>query len=471
MLLVGQPLTTGLANHHPVGLGYIAESLRRHDIQYKVVDMALGYSSDYLLYEIQMFQPDLIGISMLTAGYKSTYNLLDRIKIDFSEIPIVAGGPHVSSVRERALTDCTSIDYGVVLEGDETIIELCEGKDLRQIKGLMYRDNDTTCYNGDRDFIIDLDRIHFPTCHGFRLDKYLRREIPIATSRGCPYSCIFCAVHTTIGRKFRFRSPKNVVEELTYWYMRGYRKIWIQDDNFTLLPERAWQICDLIERNQLKGLSLALPNGIRADRTDRNLLKRMREVGFDALAIGVESGSERVLERIKKGEKLNELERAIKDACDLGYDVCLFFILGHPSETWQDIQASFELALKYPIDRVFFYNLIPFPGTELYEWVDSNNYFLKKPSDYLNNTSTYLNDPCFETSELSAKERKKAFAKAIEVSRKVDYNRIKHRLKRFGKIAQWTGAAVYTSNWFQVLYRNNSLFFNSVLKLRRFFKT
>lgn len=471
VFLVGQPIGADdlpIAYHPPVGLGYIAESLNQHGIDYRVVDMAARFSDNYLIREVRRFQPDLIGISMLTAGYRRAYKLLERIKDIFPHIPIAAGGPYVSSLGERALADCSSIDYGVVLEGDETIIELCNGMAPEDIKGLIWRNDESICRNGDREFIIDLDRIAFPTYKWFRLDRYARKTIAIATSRGCPYSCIFCSVHTTMGRKFRSRSAQNVVEELKYWYKQGYRDIWIQDDNFALVPERVREICALIENGRLEGLRLALPNGLRADKVDRDLLKRMKEVNFVALAIGVESGSEKVLERIKKGEDLHTIESAISSACELGFDVSLFFIIGHPSERWEDVEASFAVALKYPIDRVFFYNLVPFPGTELYEWIDSNNYFLKNPSDYLNNPPASRDDPCFETPDLTYNERRKAFAQALEVARKVDSNRIRRRLSKYDVFIQWLGSKVYISGWFQRFYRYNPVFYNMVYKLRGF---
>jgi len=116
---------------------------------------------------------------------------------------------------------------------------------------------------------------------------------------------------------------------------------------------------------------------------DKELLARMNEVGFYYIAYGVEGGNNQILERLHKGEKIETIERAIKDACDLGYRVTLFFLLGSPGEPKADIEDSIRLATKYPMYDVRFYNMIPFQNTKLYEWVSHNNYFRKDPLQFI----------------------------------------------------------------------------------------
>jgi radical SAM superfamily enzyme YgiQ (UPF0313 family) len=240
----------------------------------------------------------------------------------------------------------------------------------------------------------------------------------IVTSRGCPYSCIYCPVTTTIGRKLRVRSPENVVDEIEFWYRRGYWRFLIADDNFTFYKDRVYGICDQVNRRGLR-IQLNCHNGVRADRVDRALLERMRASGFQGIAFGVEAGTDRVLRTIKKGEHLKDITRAIQDACELGFDVALFFLIGSPGETPQDLEESFKIARTYNISDVRFYNLVPFPGTELYQWVSENNYLLRTPEEYLNGGMQWVNKPIFETPTLSTKQRKAAFRRGLAIGRRV----------------------------------------------------
>ncbi|OGS03932.1 MAG: hypothetical protein A2251_05195 [Elusimicrobia bacterium RIFOXYA2_FULL_47_53] len=411
------------------GLGYISHALLGSGIETSVFDMNLQYDFAQLVKRISEYKPDLIGFSVMTFGHKEAYQNITRIKKIFHNITVIVGGPHVSTLRERVLKDCPGIDYGAVLEGDRTILDLCSGKDHANIQGLIYRKGNEIIYNKYLDFIQDLDKVGYPKYEAFELAKYPTRQIGIVTSRGCPYNCIYCPVITAIGRKFRFRSASSVVEEIEYWYNRGFREILILDDNFTLLKKRVNEICDLLTQKQLPGISLKCPNGIRADMVDHALLKKMKEVGFDKIAFGVEAGNDKILANIKKGESIATIEKSISDACQLGFDVDLFFILGSPGETISDINDSFALALRYPVSSAKFYNIVPFPTTELFNWIQKNNYFLHDPEDILNNASHFVNEPAFFTPELSAQQRKDVFRQASKITRKIRRNYIERRVK------------------------------------------
>ncbi len=398
--------------HLMAGLGYVSEALDRAAIPNVVVDMGLGYDLTALKDRIRAFEPGLIGISMMSFRYKNTYEFIADIKKSFPQVAITVGGPHVSTLREKVLQECPSIDYGITLEGEQTIVELCNGKlPESQIKGLLFRQpSGEVVYTGDREFIMDLNANGFPTYSRFELDRYPRR-IVIVTSRGCPYQCIFCPIHRTIGERFRVRSPGSVADEFEYWFKKGYREFEIADDNFTLQRDRVSEICAELKRRGLYGLRISCGNGIRADRVDRDLLIEMKEVGFNYIAFGVEAGNNRILKRLKKGESIEAIERAIGDACALGYKVTLFFLLGSPGETKADVEDSVTLALRYPIYDARFYNLIPFSGTELYDWVVVNRYFVgeQKGYEYLNDASHWVNDPIFQTPELPTEERKRLY--------------------------------------------------------------
>jgi len=193
-----------------------------------------------------------------------------------------------SSALTDFLEENPAVDYGVVLEGEQTLLELCRGVDPARISGLLYRDDSgAVTYTGDRPFEEQLDSLQFPRYRMFDQARY-SRLITIVTSRGCPYGCIYCPVNLAIGRKLRFRSATNVVDEIEYHYKRGYREFSFRDDNFTFKETHVYAICDEIEKRGLSGLHLMCDNGIRADKAEYSLLARMKEVGFTMLGFGIE---------------------------------------------------------------------------------------------------------------------------------------------------------------------------------------
>lgn len=422
----------------PAGLGYIAEALKSGWIEYDVMDMDLGYSFNDLARRVLSFKPELIGLSMMSHGYKKDYEMIREIKRKFPSLDLVVGGPHVSTLREEVLEECEEIDLGVVCEGELTIVELCKGEDLESIKGLIFRKDDEIMSTGDRKFLSDLDSLQFPRFERFEIEKYSkvrrdrRHSIPLLTSRGCPYSCTFCAAYLSIGKKFRYRSPANVVDEIEYWYQKGEKDFLINDDDFTLLKERVYEICDEIERRKLSGLKFACTTGVRADRLDKNLLRRMKDVGFWRLTFGVEAGNNKVLKNIKKGESIETIEAAIREACEQGFEVELSFLLGSPGETWSDIQDGVDLALRYPISDVEWNHIVPYPKTELYEWLQERGYLLEELHSYLNASSRRTNYPLFETPELSFEDRKKAWKYTRRIKEKINIRATKRKLKKLG---------------------------------------
>ncbi len=437
-----------------LGLGYLAQTLEQHGIEYDVLDMGLGYGIHDLLGKIRQFGPDLLGCSMVSYNYKAVYALFEWVKRDFPSIKIMVGGPHASTLREEVLQDCPSIDYGVVLEGERTLIEFLDGQPVQNIKGLIYREeNGQIVFNGEREFIANLDEIPFPRLSKFEFDKYKMRygdhpgtvSMSIVTSRGCPYLCTYCPVQAAIGRKFRIRSAKNVVDEIEYWCSRDCRRFAFQDDNFTFDTDRVYEICDEIEKRKLK-IKFSLGNGVRADRVDYTLLKRMKEVGCDSISFGVEAGNNRVLKVLKKGENIEAIERAMKDACDLGYGVRATFLVGSPTETWKDIEDSVRLALKYPLQSVGFFNVVPFPATELFRYIEQTPgcYFTKDPKVYLDEYGNLDREPLFVTPELSYEDRVKALRYTRAVGRKVVIRAILRRYPRHAWLLKMFATIYYS---------------------------
>jgi radical SAM superfamily enzyme YgiQ (UPF0313 family) len=424
----------GLTPH--IGQAYLAQTLLENHIEYDILDMNLGYEMKHINQKITEFRPDLIGLSLISFEYKRFYDLLTLIKNQHPGIRTIVGGPHVTIMREQVLRECPAIDYGVVYEGEMTLTELCRG-DLptKDIKGLISRQNGDIVYPGDREPIQDLDKIPWPRYEKFELDRYMG-EMTIYSSRGCPHHCIFCP-NRIIAPHYRPRSAGNVVDEIEYWYKKGCRQFNFDDDNFNLIRERVFAICDEIERRGLTGMFLRCSNGIRADRVDRSMLARMRDIGFRYIAFGADGGNNKILSIVKKGETIEQIEQAVSDACDLGYDVKLLFVVGTPYETWEDVEDKVKLSKKYPIQEVHFYNTIPTPGTELFEWVKANNLFVEDAEEYLNHASFWPTSwepqtlrPVFETPELPRQERLELFKYLNGVRRQVHREFILRTLSR-----------------------------------------
>lgn len=434
----------------PTGIGYLSEMLTTHDIENWVFDFRLGYSTKDFLNWIHRLKPDLIGVTMTTYRHDLAYDVIDRVKS--SEYDIVAGGPHVSLFQSKVLEGCNA-DFAIKFEAEYSLLELCEGKNLDEIKSLIYRNGSKIVENENRPFITNLDELPFPRYKKFELSKYINVH-PIITSRGCPYQCIFCTTGS-MGKKFRARSASNIVDELEYWYKAGYRIFDFLDDNFTLIKDRVYETCDLIKRRELTGLELHCSNGVRADRVDRDLLKAMREVGFNYICFGIEAGNDRVLKRIKKGLTIEKAEQAIKDAVELGYEVGLFFMVGHPGETVEDIEDSIRLALKYPVAMAKFLNVIPYPGTELFQWIEKNSYFVGEWHKKLNYAMHLDEEPFFETPELPLASRRMMLKRTAKVWKEVKKRHVKYKLaQKYGYLGKVFGELLYSNALYSFLWKS-----------------
>jgi len=445
------------ADAPPVGLGYLAENLEANGVVYKVYNMNIQRGISVLKKNLARFDPDLIGITMMTYRYNSHYELIKTIRKHFPLIKIAAGGPHLSFFKEQVLHECPEIDYGFVMEAENSFKELCCGEALTKINGLLFRENEEVMSNSHYEFKADLDAFPFPKYTGFDLNKYTKRSINLLTSRGCPYNCIFCGHHLVTGKCFRFRDPVKVVDEIEYWVKKGYSDFNVTDSNFSVSKERVYAICDGIEKRGLK-VRLCCGDGVRADRVDLALLKRMRQVGFRALSIGVESGSDRVLKNMEKGESLADIERTVKMACELGYDVTLFFVIGSPGETEDDVKRSIEFALRYPIFSVNFNLLIPYPGTKLYDWVKNHGYLLRDYREYLNDVTHVSNTPVYQTPELPLQKILALVPILKQAQRTVHRNTIRRKLAGKNELIRNAAAMLYTSDLFQRVKNSNRLF-------------
>jgi len=227
-----------------------------------------------------------------------------------------------------------------------------------------------------------------------------------------------------MGVNYRFRSPENIFEELKYFYFkRNINYFNFIDDNLLVKKDRIIKLCELILKNNLK-LKLRT-TGIYAKYVDYDTLNIMKKAGFYYFLFGVESANNHILKNIHKGETIEDIQKAIKIAKDLDYNIGSGFMIGQIGETEEDCRRSFKFALENNIDYVDFYNIIPYPGTELYEICIKNKYLLYPMEKYLNEITTRVNKPIFETPELSKKQRKKLFKEGFKIHKLIYKNNLR----------------------------------------------
>ena len=318
---------------------------------------------------LEEFKPDYVGISILTPKYESAIEISKIVKEYNSNIPVFVGGVH-PTLQPTELLKESSFDIAVVGEGEKTTAELItvleSNGNLSSVRGVYYKKNDTIVQNPLRPLIKDIDTIPFPDftlLHRFEEypPEYLNR---ILTSRGCPFKCIYCASNQLWTRKVRFRTPENVFEELETRYNKfGIRFFQFNDDTFTLDQRRLEKLCELIVEDKMK---IKWMCDTRADKLNENTLKLMKHAGCNQINIGVESGSEKILDYIQKGESLDSIKKAFPLAKKLKISTLAYFMMGFPYETKEDLLQSIEIMSEIKADDVCWSLFTPYPGTEIY---------------------------------------------------------------------------------------------------------
>jgi radical SAM superfamily enzyme YgiQ (UPF0313 family) len=305
-----------------------------------------------------------------------------RLKSAAPGIPIIVGGPFATSNADRILGDCAAIDCVGVGEGEELLPDyLSNLDDPGAVAGLVWRNGGEVVQNAARPLLRDLDRFPYPDRASLPIDyiESLPLDVPavlslekfctMQTSRGCPYSCIYCDIPTLSKGKWRCRSAEHVLGEMQVLNDLGYRSIYLTDDHFLFRRERIGAICrGIIERK----LEFRWGCEGRVDSAAVDQLGLMREANCSALAFGVEAGTQKVLDRLKKRQTLGQVEHAVREAKRQGIErVHGFFVVGSPGETAADILASFRFAARLELDTFGFNRLCAYRGTPLWrEYVE-----------------------------------------------------------------------------------------------------
>jgi radical SAM superfamily enzyme YgiQ (UPF0313 family) len=363
--------------HPPLGLMYIAARLEGAGVPVEILDANTGaLSPAECAQKIIARKPAIVGFTFLAPTHDFATEVVRALPK--GEFLTVAGGPQASAIPARVIED--GFDRVVRGEGEEPMVALATGTPSEQIAGLSYRSADGTIVHNPQGPALDPNKVPLPARHLLEkngVDKPYWSGgtryypwAPILTSRGCPYGCNYCN-RLVFGRGFRPRTPENVLAEIDDLVIRyGVRELDIYDDSFNVNIERAERIMDLlIERRH--GLHLRFANGIRADRVNERLLEKMKRAGTGYVAYGIESGDARVLDRVSKGLRLDDVERAVRMTRQQGIFTVGFFMLGLIGDTEESMQRTIDFAKSLDLDAAQFAIATPYPGTEMWELINS----------------------------------------------------------------------------------------------------
>ena len=364
----------------PLGLLAIGSVLKRAGHQVKILDLRISNSPDEELDAVMnSFDPQVVGIGVMTIECK--YGFIDAAKVKKinPDVTVIFGGPHCSHEPQFILND-SNVDLMVSGEGDLTIVELIEtlekGKDVAGVPGIAYKKNGSYLRTAERPVIRDLDTIdqeydlvdleryfNFQSSMDFFPVFRNKRFIPLVTSRGCPFKCTYC--HDIFDKSIQYRSPEAVVNEIEYLIkVYGIREFHIVDDVFNVNMKRAKIVLDAIIKRNLN-IHISFPNGLRADFFDDELIDKMQRAGVYRMALGIESGSQRIQDMIKKDLDINIIYDVVEKLTSSRMSVHGFFMLGFPSETREEMKETIDFACDLGLTTANFSLVIPNPGTDL----------------------------------------------------------------------------------------------------------
>jgi anaerobic magnesium-protoporphyrin IX monomethyl ester cyclase len=404
--LINPPYPPNVHSHPPfipLGLAYLGAVAEKEGHEVNVIDcQAEKLSYDLFRQRISQENPDIIGVTATTLLYKSAMQLINIAKQAHPQATTMLGGSHGTFWDENALNEYPSLDIVVRREGETTFVELLNKlqneESLNNVLGITFSQKDGTIVRTpDRPLIQDLDSLPFPAHHLLPLENLKRMGkilFPLMTSRGCVYWCDFCSTVRMFGRGYRWRSAKNVVDEMQLIHDKySVDQVTFYDDAFSVDRNRVLKICEELHARKL---DMTWDCGTRVDMVDRDLLKTMRDAGCIAVWMGVESGSEAILGAMNKKIKLGQTRSAWKTAQDVGLMTIANVVLGFPGETEETAKETIRFVKELNPDDVGFYVATPYPGTPLYEQVVKNGWLRVTDFDKYDTAG-----PTFETPQLS----------------------------------------------------------------------
>ena len=364
----------------PLGILYLQADLSRAGFSVEIRDIQLASTSKSMTGQEQMVQlmtsdAPVLGVSVMADRLPEAILALEQLRINAPDRIIVLGGPGPTIAGRKLMENFSFIDALVIGEGENTLRDIVDAAlgygrhNLPEIPGAIIRSRDNIYDGGPRTRIHDLDGLAYPAHSEAKLDGY--DALSITTSRGCPFGCIFCSAGAIWGRACHHRSVDSVIEEICYLTScKPGAYLHIEDDTFVLRPDWVRKFCKNLIAT---GITLEWGCTGRVGLVDEKLLKLMKQAGCRSMFIGVESGSERILRRIKKGFRPSEALKDVLQAASF-FEVTAHAIWGYPFETLSECFETFLLMTYLNVKGINakLSHYVPFPGSPLLETLSSS---------------------------------------------------------------------------------------------------
>ncbi|RDC46304.1 B12-binding domain-containing radical SAM protein [Adlercreutzia equolifaciens subsp. celatus] len=391
--------------YYPLWLIYAAAVCEKDGFDVEFLDAPatpLDYGQSMEAIDQRGAETRLFVVDTSTPSIYSDIAFADALKEKYPEAYVMLVGTHPSALPEETLGNARRVDAVALKEFDYIVRDVAralrDGGNPSDVLGLAWCDEArNVTVNDPYPFITDLDEIPFAAefvkKHLDERDYFFAAsaypEIQIFTGRGCPAHCTFCVYPQTMhGHRYRLRSAENVVDEFQYIAdnFPDVKEVVIEDDTFTIDKRRVATICEmLIERGLSKKLRWLCNARVNLD---YDTMVLMRKAGCHLIIPGIESGSQEILDNIRKGTTLEQVERYMADAKRAKIKVHACYMVGNRGETRETMQQTLDLAMRLKADTAQFYPLLPFPGTEAYRWAKENDYIRGDYSDYVKEDGT-----------------------------------------------------------------------------------
>ena len=375
----------------PLGILQVAAMFEQDGYPVHALDFSVMPMDGRLQRAIQKYDPAFIGFSCTAPCLPNVQQMVREIRDMGCDAVILCGG-YDATARPQVYLERGLADVVIVGEGEFSAVDVANSwPNIEHVEGIAYLRNGEMVKSPNRTRELDLDALPHPARHLLPMNLYKLapgyRKSPKSSSvffnRGCPHRCTFCD-RTIFGQKMSFRSPRSIVDELRYlrdtYNIHEFR---FHDDRFLVHPRRSEELLDLMIEERL---DIEWFCAERVDKLDARLLKKMKAAGCYRIESGVEAGSQRVLDLIKKGIKKETAVEGFRKARDAGIGVLSNFILGFPTETVDEMMETIDFSIELDPDYTAFFMFQPYPGTDIaaefgLPWDDDHRRFSRLPHD------------------------------------------------------------------------------------------
>lgn len=364
----------------PTDLMYLAAVAEKAGFEAKINDYS--QNGDYEV-DLKEFNPDYLVVNIATPTLEHDLDAVKKAKEICPNVITIAKGAAFLTLSERIIKEHNELDFGILGEAENTLKEILEEKPKAEILGLYYKENDEVKFTGNRPFIEDLDSLPFPARHLVDNNIYRRPDnnkvqATIKVSRGCPFHCFFCLATPVSGAKVRRRSPENIVAEIKECVEKyNIKNFLFWSDIFNIDKDWTMKLCQAIIDS---GLKITWSANTRADTADLEMAEMMYKSGCRLVSIGVESGSQYMLEKMGKKITLNDVRRTVKVFKKAKIRIYNYFVIGLPWETEETVEETIKFAIELNSDFISFYTATPLPGSRFYDYALEHNLFDKETS-------------------------------------------------------------------------------------------